>query len=433
MISPYKPYTRLDAKKGLLQTPLRTVDTNNMATGTARAGGFDFSKILITIPGIDGVFEAGIAIGIDNKLPDSKRLRVPRDRSPENASCYAATWAKKYCHDNNIIENDIRKVVIAGAYIAVRIGAIRSSADTHDADGDWLIDDPAIEYMAVDPDEVTYIDAQRALTIMIATKVNWWLTNHHTGQQTMSGFVRKVIKTHYGQMETHESLWMDIAHMMGHWISTKYILTRGGIDDILATEPHIDNVPAPLCLAPDVIKRLESLPAGTHRLALCHALASRLVKSPLLYLCPRIREFAGFPITANNIRGNRAHFHIGAKYLTGLDRYPFDDLEYEEMLGRLGSYIHNVAPRSTLAKSPHVTLDKITSYPDYDDSFASACKVYAVQAAKARNVNVDALFKYANVTEVGEADDVHLAYRSKLTDSQKKIITDIQALQLTSP
>ncbi len=33
-------------------------------------------------------------------------------------------------------------------------------------------------------------------TVMLATKVNWWLTNHHTGGKLLSGFISKVASIH---------------------------------------------------------------------------------------------------------------------------------------------------------------------------------------------------------------------------------------------
>jgi hypothetical protein len=64
-----------------------------------------------------------------------------------------------------------------------------------------------------------------------------------------------------------------------------------------------------------------------------------------------------------------AKYHVGALYLCGTQDASYDDNQFEGFIGRLGVYIQALAPRSTLARSPHFTESKIESASDYDPNW----------------------------------------------------------------
>lgn len=65
-------------------------------------------------------------------------------------------------------------------------------------------------------------EGKRTLTLIVATKATWWLTNH-TGQGEVIGYTRKVLVAQFGSQATQEAITM--AHTIGHWASTIGILS----------------------------------------------------------------------------------------------------------------------------------------------------------------------------------------------------------------
>ena len=88
-------------------------------------------------------------------------------------------------------------------------------------DGDWRVFNGTLPSKKPDGFDgtVEINKVQAALTMIIATKINWWLTNHHTGQGAMSGYALKVFKTVVaGMYNKDQSAWVDIVHTAGHWL-----------------------------------------------------------------------------------------------------------------------------------------------------------------------------------------------------------------------
>lgn len=87
--------------------------------------------------------------------------------------------------------------------------------------------------------------------------------------------------------------------------------------------------------------------------------------------------------TRDNILQSHVGYHVGARYLTGADRIAYDDKHMEEYLGRLSSFILEIFPRSTLAKSPHMHADKSASYPDGDTTWTNFLRNFKIQSSVA--------------------------------------------------
>ena len=209
-----------------------------------------------------------------------------------------------------------------------------------------------------------------ALTVVVGTKASYWLTNHHTGGQssTLSSYICKVVLTKYDADLTHE--FVRAVHTVGHWASTKAVLRCAGIKNILPVDPFY-TPKGPLSLSSDARLRFEAMPAGTHRLAVGYEAASRLARSKEVLLTPSPDNFISLATLREEVMANPASFHIGAQYLTGQNRSDYDDVKNEGVLGRLGTYVLNVIPKSTLAASPHLDPARIQSYPDYNADYAT--------------------------------------------------------------
>jgi len=122
------------------------------------------------------------------------------------------------------------------------------------------------------------------------------------------------------------------------------------------------------------------MPAGTHRLAVCYEAAKRMLKSPLARYCPGANELASLAPARAAVLNARAKHHVGASYLTGLPRAQYNDTDFSNFIGRLGTFIREMAPRSTLAQSPHLTVSSIESSEDYDATWKNVLLQYKLQA-----------------------------------------------------
>lgn len=313
----------------------------------------------IIIPDINGSIEAGLAVGTDPSLSDDKKIPIVEAATTQTASRVAAKWAYFTFRDS---PDAIRRAYVSAAVICVQAGLCRRIGAI--PDGDWrtfnseaAIGIQGAESMtAADSNRISSMitkdDMQKALTLIIATKATWWLTNHHTGQGEPIGFTKKVLTAQYGAHLSAEIVTM--AHTIGHWTSTINILT---IAEVQSLRRVSDAVPTPnvtVVLTSDSKMRFTSLPAGTHRLVVAYEAAKRLVKSPAIRMCPSAQDFASLPDTRNRLIAEPSRYHIGAQYLTGVARSDYSDMFYESYLGRLGTYVRRMFAKSTLAASPQL-------------------------------------------------------------------------------
>lgn len=329
------------------------------------------ATIRITLPNFNGFLEAGLAVGTDFGLPHSEKLPILFPGTVEDAISYAGAWAYDHYREKG---DSLRNFYTAGAIAAVACGLCKNVGDR--PDGDFTIVATPEPTVTTKAPEFTYSKEQltKVITAMVATKVMWYLCNHHTGGSEITGYVAKTLAGKFEGVSLSEIT--TCIHTLGHWISTIYVLTVAGI-------PRLKEVtqagPAPMLtlkLAEDAKLRFTACPAGTHKMALAYESAKRLVKSPLLRAFPDREDLLNIPRVYNVVRENRAEHHIGASYLTGNERAAYSDSDYDHYLGRLGGYMMTMYPRSTLMNSPHLAKERIESYPDYSPDFVSAVANY---------------------------------------------------------
>jgi hypothetical protein len=168
-------------------------------------------------------------------------------------------------------------------------------------DGDWVGYNHSYqmteEQRRIALDRVNRDTLTSANTIVCATKVNYWLMNHHVGQtadrNTAAGYVQKVLLLNYGTpFPTH---LVHAVHMLGHYASTRFVLSRAGIPNILKTESRAGSDVYEIRFADDAKLRFNAPPAGTHRLAVCYEAARRLSKYQFAHFCPDISDFTVLP------------------------------------------------------------------------------------------------------------------------------------------
>lgn len=353
----------------------------------------------ITVAMFNGTQEVGIAVGIDPaldptlklpfngvrhlnmlaslKLVSEMPLSKKNDRMKEVMYCCA--WA---CYNYRLIA----KRIVDGADIW--------DGDVYDIRDEIAITQPDVDYYKSKAAEFT---KGKYLTLVLATKANWWMMNHHTGQNIATGYVRKIIDSNFGDLDVEDMT--QIAHAVGHWASTRKVLNLMGIGGVGDTSDVLSEelFPGKVLFSDDFKLRIQSLPAGTHRLAVAEAAARKLGLSPLVVACPGALDFVSLPGLVVAIKRSPASYHIGAQYLTGRRREEYDDNIHETVMGRLGTFVRVMYGRSTLAKSPHFSEVRVASYSDFDTEWDTLLKSYKAASAKATMLGASIVKHIGNI------------------------------------
>ncbi|XP_077264311.1 uncharacterized protein LOC143898601 [Temnothorax americanus] len=309
--------------------------------------------IRITLPSLNGDIEAGITVGVDSSLPDDKKLPIAISgnavASLDVVKSCALIWAM-----DQFTDNIARTLFVNGIAGLLDLGMVCEIDNI--PDGDWH--KKAATAMPTEADltrasaMVSVEEMKKGVTIAVATKANYWLMNHHTGQGAVAGYVKKVLEVFYRDRVSEQVV--SAAHSLGHFASTLKVLNTAGIKQIRRATPVIQQEGANLTLSQDAKLRFASMPAGTHRCGIAYEAAKRLVRSVYARFCPSVAEFATIPTSKHAIMQQPARYHIGASYLTGLPRMDYTDTDMESYLGRLGTFINTLYKKSTIAKSPHL-------------------------------------------------------------------------------
>jgi hypothetical protein len=211
----------------------------------------------------------------------------------------------------------------------------------------------------------------RALSVCLATKINFFRTNHHTGQGEMSGFVKKVLSMLYPMLfkEAELRAVQDAVHNVGHWMSTHIGLNALGMftGKRVAISPVAALIgKAATNLATDFVARVDSLPAGTAPYAVVHATLKEFSTNKAFTVAPYAEEmFAAAEAIEELIAGSkkaaeekavdlRLTYHMGAMYLTGQPRKVFTN---PAPIGTVGSFLLNLKGSSSLTASPLISKE----------------------------------------------------------------------------
>uniref|UniRef100_A0A5S6QGK7 Uncharacterized protein n=1 Tax=Trichuris muris TaxID=70415 RepID=A0A5S6QGK7_TRIMR len=236
---------------------------------------------------------------------------------------------------------------------------------------------------------------QELLTLINATKVNYFNANHHTGQRAPSSYIREVIAAC--------PLWAHVflnnlapgavhpLHQVGRWASTKDLFRAMGIPDVLPTYRPPGWPTIEFRINEDLRIRLRSMPAGCAKLGLVVAGARALLHSDLARFVPRLEEISPLKVDYDRVLQRPLLYHMGAKYLTGRDQNTGPKTAADLWLGRIGTFIYYVMKGTTLASSPLIAKGdpRAPTLPfrncaDFSGSFENICKAYMIIRGEAK-------------------------------------------------
>lgn len=303
-------------------------------------------------------------------FPEDQKLPIMRQgRDPVPPVIVKAVCLDFACNQTRHSSDQAKRLLLNGVCAALDLGLICMYHENPDGDWRWQQDFPKItdERVNLFKELLTVEDMKKAVTIILATKSNWWLMNHYIGQGGVQGYVKKVLEIFYEQCVTEDII--HAVHCLGRYTSTLKVLWLAGIRNIKVVTPVIHTEAVMPKFADNIKLRFTSMPAGTHRLAVAFEAAKRLVRSSYAAYCPAIQDFLVLPELRANVINAPERYHIEALYLTGEARADYSDTDCDSYLGRLGTFINTLYKNSTLAKSPHLAAAKVESYADYDVNF----------------------------------------------------------------
>lgn len=159
---------------------------------------------------------------------------------------------------------------------------------------------------------------QDALALVSVCKVNYWKTNHHTGQGVVTSYLLKLFKL-WG-IEGIDEKTKQLVWKCAHWFDTRVVLFGLGIK-----LPPPDSAVAwgsLVTAGEDVLLRISSNPAGTAKWADGYALIKlalataegAIILGPLVTLTKKDDE------TATALKSGFPQYHVGSEYLSNMPR-----------------------------------------------------------------------------------------------------------------
>lgn len=335
----------------------------------------------VDIPNINGSFEAGVSVVVDPDLPDNEKLPVLyRNNAPaelEQVRSNALMWAFK----NPLFQTQDARSMVLNAIAAIFDLGLVAHLDGV-PDGCWKRTDTATAGTGEEARAIsTIVDLEtmkKMVALAVCTKANFWMINHHLGQGGPAGYVAKYLRILFADMLNKDK--EHCAYVIGHWISTRFVLRVADIRAIIPVTSVVRNPGAHLSLS-DVCKlRMASPPAGTHRMAVAYEGAKRLLSNTLAPLCPGVNDFAVIAGARLIVNTCPAKYHVRAVYLTGTKNTDHTDSSMDHYLGRIGTFINTLRPKSTLAGSPYIAKSRLEGYEDYNVTWKRICETYKTAA-----------------------------------------------------
>lgn len=351
----------------------------------------DPNAFMASLPPVNGTYEAGVTVGSDAALADGDKLAVydrltggtfTANQRHQYRAYSSALWAYRK-QDYAVIGS--REFYVAGAFSAVFFGLLGVTGNT--PDGDWTgvtvdCEPPTDEEKGALATILTVATVRSALTIQIAGKANWYMTNHHTGESMnqASGYMRKALHVIIPQASRDQ---VKMAHTISHWCSTIIILRRATIARVRPdTLEYIDH-PAAYILSADATLRFAALPAGVHKIAICAIAAKKLINHELIRYWRGTNDLLNAINAMPTIRAEGAAYHVGARYLAAVPTIGNFETEANAVQGRLAAFMRTFFLASTVCESPHFTKQAMESAPDYDPTWLTLCINWKTATARA--------------------------------------------------
>lgn len=378
------------------------ININNFAIldlSELRIMGFDIEAYLeITKdPLADGEFMATVASGVDSKIPERIQLLVPAYHRRLDRNLFALTVAALTNAQFEALKDadfDL-SITLNAAYVVACAGLIskRKVGDIWERDGDWRFTKEVASGQALKDAKANISRNPEVLnaicSLVLATKVNFWNTNHHTstGNNPLPPVIMKIVNTVNDIV--HVTLTKEAIHTYGHWASTLQTFKYFGKT---VRETEVIGIRKYTVEANDDIKlRMDALPAGCHKIAFCNQVFNLIMKSTLhAFLTDNMVKIMTETMKLfYEIKRDDTRYHVGSMYLTGERRLTYDDNTSPG--GMAICYITHILPISTLARSPYYLAHFEGGYkalPGYSAEFealvSTAARVYAT--ARMRNM-----------------------------------------------
>lgn len=375
-----------------------------MSAGEGGSGGsnpppFNPRTYALGLPLMNGQYEAGIAAGGDLSIPDSQKLSVfPLGEGTDDDYAHrvqyqayrSAIWALRKTEFRGLTDWYAK-----GAFCAVAFGMVGTivKGGRRIPDGDYILhtrdmDSPPtkaeIEQVNALLDNSGFLGA---LTLQVAGKANFYQTNHHTGESMSkaTGYTNKCMQVVLGGSSEDQ---VRMVHTISHWCSTIFVLKLAGVPRMRDDYLPIVERPMQFILTTDAKLRFSSFPAGTAKYAVVDQGIIKLRNHELARYFIDWQSLAHVREITRNLKLQGAAAHMGAPYLTDHDRYQYDESVVGTVLGRVGTFLRQFFPVSTLVKSPHFTIQAVESAEDYSPEWRDVCYAWA-KAAKHALGNIE--------------------------------------------
>lgn len=242
-----------------------------------------------------------------------------------------------------------------------------------------------------------------AVSLIIATKVNWWMTNHHTGVPVPQGYVKKMLEataanTGYdtvgpaGVDAFNNCIWR-----IGHWFDTRVMLAAMGIAVPTAHAEATRVIRSLLVPAADLLLRINAPPAGTAKVFDCISASRMLSGSVYSMVIPKPSDINSLLATARLVRAGPASFHEGAQYLTGAAKTNINQPE-QDTIDNLGVYLAVIRPNHTLKRA--ACFSRITADSNKELAMSLAKVSKAISESKASQEQIDAMISKGEAWEI---------------------------------
>jgi len=302
---------------------------------------------------LNGALDLGIAAGVDTISDQSAYLHF-------SAGILETEAAVRHAVSRLVIpvgwSDFVKSLYVRSAIYVVSNGLVTASSNaTENSTAVAVNGDDAITAILN-----TDVDGVRVATLVWATKVTYWMVNHHVGQDAskIAGYVGKVINAWElsGETGIRDALWR-----VGHWVDTKYAMVELGIDDIQGGYAKRDLVR----MSDDMALRVKSNPAGTAKLFTYYEIYKLVVKSVFSLFITMETSQDDIEASVASVQDDPVRYHMGSIFLSGEERLNANGFTESE-LADLAAFIHVVQPTGTLAKAgviiPKADLTSLESF-----------------------------------------------------------------------
>lgn len=292
----------------------------------------------------------GVVIGIrhpDRNHSVDLEVASPIDwASKSNRYINALSVAKDLTKDLNA-RDSVSKAIYAGAVYIITSNLASTKERTYK-----VVPQPEIQADKAEEIVNTVLSdksvIEKAMTLAYATKVNWFLTDHHIGQERVGTCVSNVLKNVFNinyeiSKQLKEAIWR-----YGHLMDTQLALKALGYMDHETSDPPASY---PAKVHPDIAVFADRFPSGTACLGAANEAFKIMRENDLWKHYPDKVMAERLTKLIESVKANRAVYHVDAEYI-GLDQKRADLSQDEKT--EIGAIVHAVAPNSSVSRSKSI-------------------------------------------------------------------------------